>query len=107
MEEWLQLDLENNIEKEDAVFLYFYTPFCGTCQVAGRMLEIVSGMLPELNWGKCNLNYLPQYALEWKIESVPCLVILRNGSIAEKIYAFQSVPFLYDKIRTLTSANAN
>lgn len=107
MEEWSQQELEIKIEKEDVVFLYLYTPFCGTCQVAGRMLGIVSGMLSELNWGKCNLNYIPQYALKWEIESVPCLVILKNGSMVEKMYAFQSVPFLYDKIRTLTSANAN
>lgn len=106
MEEWSQQDLELQIKKEDSIFLYLYTPFCGTCQVAGKMLEIVSAMLPELNWGKCNLNYLPQHALQWEIESVPCLVILKNGSIEEKIYAFQSVPFLYDKIKASNIADA-
>lgn len=107
MEEWSQQELELNIKKEDTIFLYLYTPFCGTCQVAGKMLEIVSAMLPELTLGKCNLNYLPQLALKWEIESVPCLVILNNGGIAEKVYAFQSVPFLYDKIKALNTVDAN
>jgi hypothetical protein len=108
MEDWsperLKPVLENN--KDQDVFLYLYTPLCGTCQVAGKMIEVVTQLLPELQWGKCNLNFIPEYALSWEIESVPCLIIFRNQVIYEKIYAFRSVPYLYEKIKAMKKTNS-
>ncbi len=101
MEEWSSQDLEQLLKKDNTLFLYLYTPFCGTCQVSGKMLEVVADMFPELPMGKCNLNFIPGFAHKWKVESVPCLAVFKNGEMVEKIYAFRSVPFLYEKIKAL------
>ncbi|MFS8629815.1 MAG: thioredoxin family protein [Bacillales bacterium] len=103
MEEWSRQELEQHLKNDESFFLYLYTPFCGTCQVSGRMLEIVEEMVPEMRVGKCNLNFFPEYAQVWKIESVPCLAVFHKGRIGEKIYAFRSVPYLYEKVKTLMS----
>lgn len=79
--------------------LYLYTPLCGTCQVAGKMLTITEELIPDIEFVKANLNFSPRIATEFSIESVPCLLIFKDGVLKEKIYAFHSVPFLYDKIR--------
>ncbi|GIN95105.1 thiol reductase thioredoxin [Siminovitchia terrae] len=91
MEDWNKADITNIMSKQESAFIYFYTPMCGTCQVAGRMLEIVEEMTGGI-FGKADLNYMPDLAIELKIESVPCLLILQNGLPAEKVYAFRSVP---------------
>lgn len=104
MQEWSQEDLTEKIDTEGPVCLYLYTPLCGTCQVAGKMLSVVEKLLPHLSWGKCNLNYIPKYANEWEIESVPCLIIFKNSQINKKIYAFHSVPFLYETIQEETDS---
>jgi len=94
--------LENNREillGEDTKFLYLYTPLCGTCQVAGKMLSVVEQLLPNFQWLKADLNYLPSLAEEYTIESVPCLLVLKNNQLIKKIYAFQSVPFLYENLK--------
>lgn len=96
--------LENNREilfGEDTKFLYLYTPLCGTCQVAGRMLSVVEQLLPDSNWLKADLNFVPFLAEEYAIESVPCLLVLKNNQLIKKIYAFQSVPFLYENLKSL------
>ena len=36
--------------------------------------------------------------MDYQIESVPCLLIAKNGVLKEKIYAFKSVPDLLLKI---------
>lgn len=96
--------LENNREilfGENTKFLYLYTPLCGTCQVAGRMLSVVEQLLPDSNWLKADLNFVPSLAEEYAIESVPCLLVLKNNQLIKKIYAFQSVPFLYENLKSL------
>ncbi|MBS2970438.1 thioredoxin family protein [Metabacillus sp. KIGAM252] len=79
--------------------LYLYTPFCGTCQLAKRMLTVVDEALPETDIYMANLNYLPGYAEKWEVESVPCLLVFENGHLKTKQYAFQSVEFLYTLLR--------
>jgi thiol-disulfide isomerase/thioredoxin len=46
-----------------------------------------------------NLNFYPELAEKFQIESVPCLLFIKDGEMVEMIYAFNSVPFLYEKIK--------
>ena len=72
--------------------LFFYTPFCRTCKIAARMLEVVSeskdlqGMVYA-----CNLNYFPWLAETLKIQSVPALTVYRGGIPGRILFAFESV----------------
>jgi len=99
MNEWNRTELADFLDREGIGLLYFYTPLCGTCQVASRMLQIV-GELVEVTMGKMNLNFYPDLAKNFAIESVPSLLIIRNGEVQETIYAFHSVPFLLEKIKS-------
>ncbi|WP_066055381.1 thioredoxin family protein [Robertmurraya korlensis] len=101
MQELLENNREILLANEETKFLYLYTPLCGTCQVAGKMLSVVEQLLPQHNWLKADLNYVPTLAEQYSIESVPCLLVLRNNELVKKIYAFQSVPFLYESLRSL------
>ncbi|PSL32947.1 thioredoxin [Planomicrobium soli] len=94
--EWLK---ERNMYRQTA--FYLYTPMCGTCKVTTKMLEVVKELLPDLNIGKANLNYVQEIAALYEVESVPCLIITENGSVKEKVYAFQSVPFIYEKLKVV------
>lgn len=99
MNEWTKEQWEQQMKEQPLTAFYLYTPLCGTCAVASKMMNVVEQLLPEVPLGKANLNYMEQIAYEFKIESVPCLLVARNGKIVQKIYAFQSVPFLYDLLK--------
>jgi thioredoxin 1 len=107
MEEWTKEEIDAFLEGEKTGFIYFYTPMCGTCQVAGKMLTVIEQLLPTISAGKADLNYLPTMAERFEIESVPCLIVLNQGEVQEKVYAFQSVPYLYDKLKNLESVQKN
>lgn len=94
-EQWSQY-----LNKSGMQFIYLYTPMCGTCQIASKMLEVLKETIPNLQLNKCNLNYFPNVAIEYEIESVPCLTIWKDGQIVEKIYAFKSVPYLYAIVKS-------
>ena len=99
MNEWTRTEWEQQMQTQDVTAFYLYTPMCGTCAVASKMMDVVEQVLPDLSLGKANLNYMEQLAFDIEIESVPCLVISRNGKIEQKLYAFQSVPFLYEILK--------
>ncbi|WP_071393650.1 thioredoxin family protein [Bacillus tuaregi] len=100
MDEWSREKLEGFIENQGSGLIYLYTPFCGTCQVAGKMLSVAEELIPEIAVGRINLNYMSELARQWEVESVPCLVFLQEGIMVDKLYAFQSVPFLLQKIKS-------
>ncbi|MCM3388135.1 thioredoxin family protein [Ureibacillus chungkukjangi] len=98
MKEWTIENWKQQQEQNGLVAFYLYTPMCGTCAVASKMMDVIENLLPDLPLGKANINFLENLAMDYQIESVPCLLISENGNV-EKLYAFQSVPFLYDKLK--------
>ena len=102
MKELTQQELLNQVSQAEGSFAVFlYTPFCGTCQLAARMLGILLQMEPSLPLFQSNVNFLPAVIREWQITSVPCLVILGHGEIQEKIYKMQDVHALYQELLPL------
>ncbi|PLR79316.1 thiol reductase thioredoxin [Bacillus sp. V3-13] len=98
MKEWPREDIEKQLRGNEPAMIYFYTPLCGTCQLAGKMLGVAATLFQDVPIGQANLNFVPEFAEILTIESVPCLVIFKNGKIKEKLYAFHSVPYLVEKI---------
>ncbi|WP_026584727.1 thioredoxin family protein [Bacillus sp. J33] len=101
MQEWSRHEIEEAVNGQKNALLYLYTPMCGTCQMAGKMLAVAAELLPDQEIGKADLNYMPEIAEQWGIESVPCLIIFKKGNVHEKLYAFRSVPYLLEKIRNI------
>ncbi|QOR66106.1 thioredoxin family protein [Cytobacillus suaedae] len=100
LNEWSEQEIKQQIQEENSFCLYLYTPMCGTCQVASKMLRVVQELLPDTTMGKCDLNYIPTKAKEWEIESVPCLLQFKDGKLTDtRIYAFRSVEHLYNTLK--------
>jgi thioredoxin-like negative regulator of GroEL len=97
MKEWTREELAAFLETKASGLIYFYTPFCGTCQVSSKMLQVTEKIV-TVELGKMNLNYFPDLAEKFAVESVPCLLFIQNGQIIESLYAFRSVPYLLEKI---------
>lgn len=83
-------------QKEHAILL-FYTPFCGTCKLAERMLEITleAKKSDHINGYKCHVSHFQHFVTKWEIMSVPCVIFVKNGEVAQKLYAVESVSHLY------------
>lgn len=98
MQEWTKDDWEQ-AKKAPLSAFYLYTPMCGTCAVASKMMDVVEQLVPTVPMGKANLNYIEQLAYDYGVESVPCLLITQHGQVQQKVYAFQSVPYLYELLK--------
>jgi hypothetical protein len=61
------------------------------------MIEIVEELNPSIPFYKGNINYFPILTKEYFIETVPTILLLRQGTF-QKIAAVESVTNLYGKI---------
>ena len=91
--------LSEAMESNEVLVVLASTPICGTCAVAKKMLSVVSVMLADVLIVDINLNYHEDLAVSEEIMSVPCILIYKKSVCVEKIYAFTSVPYLYQKIK--------
>ncbi|MCD8510688.1 MAG: thioredoxin family protein [Bacillus sp. (in: Bacteria)] len=88
------------LEKFDTtLFIYFYTPMCGTCKLAGNFMTIVEKMDGVPPFYEINLNLYKELSEKWFITSVPCLVAFKQNKVMDKLYAFQSVTHVYEFIQ--------
>jgi thioredoxin-like negative regulator of GroEL len=87
-------------QRNEAFALFLYTPLCGTCKLAERMLDIILLTEPSLTIIKSNINFTPQLTRNWQIASVPCIVLIKDGEGEQFIYNMKSVDELYKKLST-------
>ena len=99
MKEWTYKQWQETMQQERVAAFYLYTPMCGTCAVASKMLAVTEQLLPDVAFGKGNINFMEEVARHYEVESVPCLLIAKNGEYVQKIYAFQSVTNLYEILK--------
>lgn len=78
--------------------VFVHTPLCGTCKAARRMLEVAHAMAPDWEIADANLNWMPEMAQIFRIESVPCLIIKRSDGMVLKQYRFGSVTELVERL---------
>ncbi|GED26324.1 thiol reductase thioredoxin [Brevibacillus agri] len=82
--------------------LFIYTPMCGTCKLAERMLHVTREALPEpLPLYQLNINTAAALAERLQITSVPALFLFRGEQVTGRHYALRSVGYLYDVLKTL------
>ena len=98
MKDWTSSEIKAAIQKHETFSLYLYTPMCGTCQVAAKMMSVVKEIRQETVFVQTNINFAEDLVQQYQIESVPCLLLFKRGIMAKKLYAFQSVPYLNELI---------
>jgi len=105
MIEWTQRELlaRTKLSEQggDSFAVFIYTPLCGTCKVAERMLQVIAALRPELALFKSNIHFMPTVAADWQIRSVPCIVVVRGGAPQARIYRMQSVDGLDARLTEL------
>lgn len=95
LQEWKEQELISSLMDGSRRAVLFHTALCGTCQLGERMLEIVIAAAPSIQVDKININFAPILRDQWKISSVPCLVLLQDGEPVRFEYAMRSVDHLY------------
>ncbi|MEE0808507.1 MAG: thioredoxin [Acutalibacteraceae bacterium] len=64
------------------VLLDFWASWCGPCRMVSPTVDLIADENPQFTVGKVNVDEQPELAAAFKIESIPTLVVLKGGKIA-------------------------
>ena len=79
---------KNNFESVKAsdkpVLLDFYAEWCGPCRMVSPIVEEIANENPQYLICKINVDDEPELAEAFGVFSIPTLVVLKNGEIANQ-----------------------
>ncbi|KAA1042513.1 thioredoxin family protein [Macrococcus equipercicus] len=79
----------------ETYIIFGYTPLCGTCKVAERMVDVLAE-LTKLHVIKQDVNYVPALVQDYQVMSVPVLFVVKADEVAATVFKFESVTNLYE-----------
>ncbi len=78
----------NNFEEirnnDKPVLLDFYADWCGPCRMVSPIVEEIAEENPQYIVGKINVDEEPELAGKFYVSSIPMLVVLKNGEVANQ-----------------------
>ena len=73
--------LSEVMRSEKKVLLDFWAPWCGPCRMVVPMVEEIAEERPDIKVGKINVDENPELARQFRVLSIPTLVVMENGKI--------------------------
>ena len=79
------LNFEQEVMHSDKpVLLDFYADWCGPCRMVGPIIEQIAAERSDVKVGKINVDDQPELAARFGAMSIPTLVVIRDGKVANK-----------------------
>lgn len=90
-------EFENEV-KEGLVIVDFYADWCGPCQMLAPVLEDLEKET-SIKIVKINVDEIPDLARQFRIMSIPTLMLFKNGKFVKKELGYMPIERLREFIK--------
>lgn len=89
------------VEKDKTLIIDFWAPWCGPCKALTPVLEEISAeMSDKVGVYKVNVDDNTDLAQEHGVQSIPTMLIYKNGSLSETIVGLKTKDELVDIVNS-------
>ncbi len=75
---------EEVLNSQDLVLVDFWATWCGPCKALGPILEEFANENTNIKVGKINVDEQPELASQFRVMSIPTLLLFKNGEVIKK-----------------------
>lgn len=87
------------LENKELVIVDFWASWCGPCKSLGPRLEEFANENPTIKVCKVNIDEQPELASQFRVMSIPTLIVFKNGEIINKSIGLISKEQIKDLIK--------
>lgn len=77
-------NFEQIISSDKPVLIDFYADWCGPCRMVSPLVDEIAEENPQYVVGKINVDNESELAAAFAVSSIPMLVVIKNGKIANQ-----------------------
>lgn len=86
------------MESDKPVLLDFWATWCMPCRMIGSVIEEIAEERADIKVGKINVDEQPELAGQFKVMSIPTLLVIKDGKIANQSVGVKSKEAILDMI---------
>ena len=93
-------NFQAEITKSDKpVLVDFWAVWCGPCQMMAPILHELEAEMPDVQIGKVNVDEKMDLARQFRVVSIPTLIIFKNGQEVQRMVGVTSKEELKDALK--------
>ncbi len=78
------------LKAEGIVMVDFWAAWCGPCKMLSPIVDQIAEEHPEIKVCKVNIDEEPSLAIDYKVMSIPTLLVFKNGEKVNMSIGVQS-----------------
>ena len=75
---------EEVLNSDKPVLLDFWASWCGPCRMVSPIIDEIAQERPDIKVGKVNVDEQPELASQFRIMSIPAIMVIKNGKIVNQ-----------------------
>lgn len=88
------------LQEEGVVFVDFWAPWCGPCQMVGPIVEqIADEYRDKVKVGKLNVDENQSIAVQYGVMSIPTMIVFKDGKEVDKLIGAVPKKAIEDKLK--------
>ncbi|MDL2250838.1 thioredoxin [Lachnospiraceae bacterium OttesenSCG-928-J05] len=87
------------LKSDKPVLVDFWATWCGPCQMVGPILDELGEEVTDAKICKVNVDEQPELAKEYRVMSIPTMIVFKNGEVAKREVGAKSKDAILDMLK--------